>query len=224
MATPIDEASAPSAPGSPAAPAAAHLPYREAVTDKLLAVLRDVEDGDLDARAAVEVPAKDPLDVLGQGLNFAIEQFGRVRQEAMAYQQAIEEQIQTIEKQREAIRQLSTPVIEVLEGVLCAPIVGLLDSHRANEMSEALVSTVVDKKARLVIIDVTGIDTMDTGTTDHFVRMAKCVRTLGAECVVSGVSPNVAQAIVAMGADTSALRTYRNLRDALQTFAYQGDV
>ena len=75
-----------------------------------------------------------------------------------------------------AIRELSTPVIEIWPGVLCAPIVGVLDSGRAAEMTSALLSNVVATKAALAIIDITGIEAMDTQATDHFLRMARAVK------------------------------------------------
>jgi hypothetical protein len=71
---------------------------------------------------------------------------------------------------------------------------------------------------RFTIIDITGIEAMDTRATDHFLRMARSVRLLGAECVLSGINPNVARSIVHMGVDLSGIGTYRSLRDALQAY------
>jgi rsbT co-antagonist protein RsbR len=132
------------------------------------------------------------------------------------YERELEAQLSTIEKQRAAIKELSTPMIEVWAGVLCVPIVGVIDSSRAAEMTSALLSAVVEKKVRFTIIDITGIDAMDTRATDHFLRMARSVRLLGAECVLSGINPNVARSIIHMGVELSGIQTYRSLRDALQ--------
>jgi rsbT co-antagonist protein RsbR len=96
------------------------------------------------------------------------------------------------------------------------PIVGVIDSSRAAEMTSALLATVVEKKVRFTIIDITGIEAMDTRATDHFLRMARSVRLLGAECVLSGINPNVARSIIHMGVELSGIQTYRSLRDALQ--------
>jgi rsbT co-antagonist protein RsbR len=98
------------------------------------------------------------------------------------------------------------------------PIVGILDSGRASEMTSALLNAVVEKKAMFTIIDITGIDAMDTGATDHFLRMARSVRLLGAECVLSGVNPNVARTVTHMGIDLASVRTHRTLREALQFY------
>jgi rsbT co-antagonist protein RsbR len=77
---------------------------------------------------------------------------------------------------------------------------------------------VVATKARCTIIDITGIEVMDTSTADHFIRMAKSVRLLGAECVLTGINPQIAQTVVHMGVDMAGVVTHRSLRDALQYF------
>ena len=122
----------------------------------------------------------------------------------------------TIEMQQAAIRDLSTPIIEVWAGVLCLPVVGIVDSQRSAEMTETLLETIIAKQARTAIVDITGIDVMDTKTADHFIKMAKAVRLLGAECIISGINPGIAQTLTHIGVDLTGVRTMRNLRDALQ--------
>src|SRR5436305_8689846 len=128
----------------------------------------------------------------------------------------LEMKLQMIEMQQAAIRDLSTPIIEVWAGVLCLPVVGLVDSQRSAEMTETLLEMIVAKQARLAIVDITGIDVMDTKTADHFIKMAKAVRLLGAECIISGINPGIAQTLTHIGVDLTGVRTMRNLRDALQ--------
>jgi rsbT co-antagonist protein RsbR len=89
-------------------------------------------------------------------------------------------------------------------------------------MTTALLNAIVEKKAMFTIIDITGIDAMDTGATDHFLRMARAVRLLGAECVLSGVNPNVARTVTHMGIELAAVRTHRTLREALQSYVGAG--
>jgi len=178
--------------------------------------LRSVDGGDLSARVPVRFPETEPMAALASSVNAAIERLGQVRAGARRYERELEEQLSTIEKQRAAIKELSTPMIEVWAGVLCVPIVGVIDSSRAAEMTSALLSAVVEKKVRFTIIDITGIEAMDTRATDHFLRMARSVRLLGAECVLSGINPNVARSIIHMGVELSGIQTYRSLRDALQ--------
>ncbi len=130
----------------------------------------------------------------------------------------LEARLETIERQQAAIRELSTPLIEVWAGVLCLPVVGIVDSQRSAEMTEALLDAIVTKQSRTAIIDITGIDAMDTKTADHFIKMAKAVRLLGAECILSGINPAIAQTLTHIGVDLAGVRTMRNLRDALQAF------
>ena len=128
----------------------------------------------------------------------------------------LESKLETIEMQQAAIRELSSPIIEVWAGVLCLPVVGIVDSQRSAEMTESLLDTIVAKQARTAIVDITGIDVMDTKTADHFVKMAKAVRLLGADCILTGINPNIAQTLTHIGVDLAGIRTLRNLRDALQ--------
>jgi rsbT co-antagonist protein RsbR len=183
---------------------------------EFLAVLRATDGGDASARVPARFAETEPMTALATAVNSIIERLERVRAETQRYERELDEQVATIDKQRAAIKELSTPMIEVWAGVLCVPIVGVIDSSRAAEMTGALLSAVVEKKVRFTIIDITGIEAMDTRATDHFLRMARSVRLLGAECVLSGINPNVARSIVHMGVEMSGIRTYRSLRDALQ--------
>ncbi len=133
-----------------------------------------------------------------------------------AVNRELEAKLETIELQQAALRELSTPIIEVWNGVLCLPVVGVVDSHRSAEMTEMLLDTIFTKQARTAIVDITGIDVMDTKTADHFIKMARAVRLLGAECILSGVNPSIAQTLTHIGVDLGGVRTVRNLRDALQ--------
>ena len=96
------------------------------------------------------------------------------------------------------------------------------NGQEAVEMTEALMRSILENKARCVIIDITGIEVMDTRTADHFIRMAKALRHLGTYCVLTGIKPVIAQTIVDMGIDMSDVATRRNLRDALQEYVSSG--
>src|SRR5262245_15116617 len=99
----------------------------------VLSALRDAEDGELTVRVELPYGDAEPLGMLGARVNMMLESLASVREETQASQRELEEQIATIEKQRAAIRELSTPIIEVWSGVVCVPIVGILDSGRASE-------------------------------------------------------------------------------------------
>lgn len=189
----------------------------EQVADILL-VLADVGDGDYTARLATDLPDGHPFATLLDGVNHMIESLGKAQQSSSAYQRELEEKLATIEIQRAAIRELSTPIIEVWNGVLCLPVVGVLDTTRSAEMTEALLGAIVEKKADCAIIDITGIQVMDTGTADHFLRMARAVRLLGADCMLTGINPAIAQTMIHMGVDLSSVVTHRTMRNALQSY------
>ena len=138
-----------------------------AAITRIVNTLRDAEGGDLTARVDLPLADSDPIGALASSVNFMIEALAERREQTLAYQVELEGQISTIEKQRAAIRELSTPIIEVWSGVLCVPIVGVLDSSRASEMTSALLNAIVEKKASFTIIDITGIDAMDTRATDQ---------------------------------------------------------
>jgi rsbT co-antagonist protein RsbR len=189
----------------------------EHVADALL-VLANVGYGDLDSQVEVDLDPDTPLGALFEGINVMIESLRAERDRSQSYRAELEEKLATIEQQRAAIRELSTPVIEVWEGVLCLPIVGIVDSARAAQMTDVLLQQIVDKRTRCAIVDITGIDAMDTRTVDHFVRMARAVRLLGAECVLTGVSQSIAHTVVHMGIDFRDVVTHRSLREALQAY------
>lgn len=184
--------------------------------DDLLRVLRTITSGQLPDALELRYPDSHPVGALTSSINTMLEALRAARKRSDDYSRELADQIETIERQRAAIQELSTPIIEVWTGVLCAPIIGALDSGRATDMTEALLTAIVQKKTPWVIIDITGVDTMDTRAADNFVRMARSVRLLGAKCVLSGVHPNIARAIVQLGVDLSGIESYRTMREALR--------
>jgi rsbT co-antagonist protein RsbR len=186
------------------------------VTDALVA-MSNVGFGDYTCR--LELPEGDsPLRALFEGINTMVESLGIEKARSEAYQAELEEKLRTIDAQRVAIAELSTPVMQVWDSVLCLPVVGVMDTARSAEMTQALLRSVVEMKAKCCIIDITGIEVMDTGTADHFMRMARAVKLLGAECMLTGINPHIAQTIVQMGIDLSGIQTHRTLRDALRHY------
>lgn len=189
------------------------------VLDRLADILllaANVGAGDYASRLESRFPKDHPLANLYEGINRMVASLEEEKQRAGMYQRELEDKLATIETQQAAIRELSTPIIEVWEGVLCLPIVGVFDSSRSAEMTEALLGAVVEKKAECAIIDISGIQVMDTATADHFLRMTRAVRLLGARCLLTGINPAIAQTIIHMGLDLSSASTHRSLRSALQ--------
>ncbi|WP_437321734.1 PAS domain-containing protein [Sorangium sp. So ce385] len=125
------------------------------------------------------------------------------------------DKLDIIERQQEAIRQLSTPIIEVWEGVITMPVFGSVDERRAEQMMEVLLQAIMRTRCRSAIIDLTGADGIDHRTGDHIVRLVRAVELLGVRGIVVGIRPEVAQTIVSLGVDLSRINTLANLRDAL---------
>jgi rsbT co-antagonist protein RsbR len=113
------------------------------------------------------------------------------------------------------IRELSTPIIEVWDRVLTVPIVGMIDSGRASELMDNLLQAVAKTRSRFAILDLTGVEDVDTGTAGHLLALVRAVRLLGAESVITGIHPNIAQTIVTLGLETTALTVRASLREAL---------
>lgn len=127
----------------------------------------------------------------------------------------LRERLALIESQQSIIEELSTPLLEVWDGVLALPIVGSLDQRRTAVAMEALLSAVVEKRIRFALIDLTGVDHIDTDTAYHVTVIARTVELLGARTIITGIQPAIARAILELGTDLRSLETRRNLRDAL---------
>jgi len=190
---------------------------RERVAEALL-TLSSVGFGDTSVQLRVDLRSRHPLEAAFASINELIMAFAAENEQSNAFRRELEGHLDVIEKQRAAIQELSTPIIELWEGVLCLPVVGVLDTVRSTEMTGVLLQAIVDKKARYAIIDITGIEVMDTRTVDHFMRMARAVRLLGAECALTGINPHIAQTVVQMGLDLTDIVTHRSLRDALSHY------
>lgn len=164
-----------------------------------------------------EAPVEDAFLHLELGLNIMIEDLEAADAARSAYIVEIEKKNEEIANRAEqALRELSTPIISVWDGVLTLPIIGMVDTIRGAEMTEALLSRVGSEQAEYVVIDITGVSVVDTRTADSFIRMSEAVRLVGATCFLTGISPAIAQTIAQLGIDTSRIRTLRRMSDALK--------
>jgi PAS domain S-box-containing protein len=134
-------------------------------------------------------------------------------EELKAYQHKLQD---ALTKLRFSYEELSTPVIQVWDHVLAIPLIGVLDTGRAKDVMETLLSKIVEARAEVVILDVTGVATMDTQVTNHLLQTAASTELLGAECVITGIKPEVAQAMIHIVADITRLNTKRDLQDGLR--------
>jgi rsbT co-antagonist protein RsbR len=135
---------------------------------------------------------------------------------ALAIDTYIATNLDTVARHQAAIRELSTPVIRVHERVLLLPLVGVVDSHRAQQIMETLLTRVVDEQARAVIIDIAGVAVVDTMVADHLLKTTAAVRLLGADTIVTGISAQVARTIIQLGVDISSMRTSTRLSEGIE--------
>jgi rsbT co-antagonist protein RsbR len=122
---------------------------------------------------------------------------------------------QIIADQSAAMLELSTPVIRLWEGIIAVPLVGALDSARTQLIMEKLLETLVATGADHAVLDITGVSTVDTEVAQHLLKTVSAARLLGAECIISGIRPQVAQTIVSLGIEFGDIATKATLADAL---------
>ncbi len=124
-------------------------------------------------------------------------------------------QEEIIAAQEQVLRELSTPLVPISDRAVALPLVGSIDQRRANLIIETLLEGVANRSAEVVIIDITGVNTVDTFIADALIRAARAVRLLGAHVILTGISPEVAQTLVSLGADLSVFETRATLQDGI---------
>lgn len=122
----------------------------------------------------------------------------------------------TMQKQQEAIRELSTPVLQIRERLLLLPIIGVIDTLRARLITENLLRAIRDNRARVVVMDVTGVATIDSRVANHLLQTVAAARLMGASVIVTGLSPDVAQSLVALGIELGGLNTVGDLQGGIE--------
>ncbi|HEY0995130.1 MAG TPA: STAS domain-containing protein [Gemmatimonadaceae bacterium] len=138
---------------------------------------------------------------------------------AEMYQKGREE---VISRQQQDLLELSTPVVKLWEGVLALPMIGTLDSARTQVVMESLLQRIVETGAEVAIIDITGVPTVDTLTAQHLIKTVTAARLMGAECIISGIRPQIAQTIVHLGVDLGNVITKATLADAFRVALQRG--
>ncbi|GGW81662.1 hypothetical protein GCM10010503_68710 [Streptomyces lucensis JCM 4490] len=120
-----------------------------------------------------------------------------------------------IARQRQQLLEVATPVISLWEGIVAVPLIGTLDSARSQVVMEALLHAIVERRARYAILDITGVPTVDSLVAQHLMKTVAAARLMGADCIVSGIRPAIAQTIVHLGIDLGSVLTRSSLADAL---------
>ncbi|WP_159651379.1 protoglobin domain-containing protein [Vibrio atypicus] len=122
-----------------------------------------------------------------------------------------------IAEQSEALLAMSTPVTMVWQDILMLPIVGIIDSKRAQDIMTAVLNKISEHRAKIFIMDISGVAVVDTAVANHFIKITKATKLMGCDCLVSGVSPLIAQTMVQLGINVGEVKTNATLRDALET-------
>ncbi|MBD9732771.1 STAS domain-containing protein [Streptomyces sp. H28] len=133
----------------------------------------------------------------------------------VAMQTAVTEGQALIDRQRLQLMEVATPVIKLWDGIVAVPLIGTLDSARSQVVMETLLNSVVEQHARFAILDITGVPTVDSLVAQHLMKTVAAARLMGAECVVSGIRPAIAQTMVHLGLDLGSVLTRASLADAL---------
>ncbi len=139
--------------------------------------------------------------LLDQLALFTIEVFQKSREEV-------------IQRQQQELLELSTPVVQLWSGILALPLVGTLDSARTQVVMESLLQAIVQHSAAIAIIDITGVPTVDTLVAQHLLKTVAAARLMGADCIISGIRPQIAQTVIHLGVDLSEVSTKATLADA----------
>jgi rsbT co-antagonist protein RsbR len=128
----------------------------------------------------------------------------------------VQERERIIRQQQEAIRELSTPVLPVRERLLILPIIGVIDPQRARQLTEQLLHGVRANRAKVVVMDITGVPVIDASVANHLVQTVEAARLLGANVIVTGLSPEIAQTLVTIGVDLTKMATVGDLQGGIE--------
>lgn len=156
---------------------------------------------------------KDPMDLVKANLaiNRLMDSFT-----INTFETFIKGREEVILRQTDEITEISTPVIRVWDGILALPIIGTLDSARTQVVMESLLTEIVDSSSSVAILDISGVPTVDSLVAQHLLKTVSATRLMGAECIISGIRPEIAQTIVHLGIDLSDIVTKASLASALQ--------
>jgi rsbT co-antagonist protein RsbR len=155
----------------------------------------------------------DPVELVENMLaaDFLLDKLGLYTTEV--YQQSREE---VIRRQQDEMLELSTPVVQLWEGIVALPLIGTLDSARTSVVMETLLQTIVETRSELAIIDITGVPTVDTLVAQHLLKTVAAARLMGADCIISGIRPQIAQTMVHLQIDLSTVTTKATMAEALR--------
>jgi rsbT co-antagonist protein RsbR len=121
-----------------------------------------------------------------------------------------------IAEQSRSLVELSTPTIQLWEEILILPVIGIIDSKRVQEMTDIMLQKIIDTESKIVIMDIQGVPAIDSSVANHLIKITKATSLMGCECILSGISPIIAQTLVQIGADLSGISTTATLKDSFK--------
>ncbi len=184
--------------------------YFAAMSRAVMLFSVDLYDGDLEPdQYAAAVIALNKLVSMDTAV--VVDTYARISNEAAA-------------AQSKAVMEMSTPVTQIWEGILLLPLVGLIDSKRAQDIMDASLEKIAETQARIFILDISGVGVVDTAVANYLIKVTKATRLMGCQSTISGVSPAIAQTITELGIDVGNVRTTANMRDALSLALEEQDV
>ncbi len=151
----------------------------------------------------------------------AISEFNRLlllgySQAMLTLQQELRDQAEQIAAQQQTIRELSTPILPLYEGILVLPLVGAIDSFRAGQIMERLLTAIAERQSDIVIIDITGVPVIDTAVANYLLQTARAAQLIGAQVILVGIGPEIAQTIVQLGVDLRGIQIGANLQAGIE--------
>jgi len=190
----------------------------ESRIEKIEDVLSQAACGDFGVQIETDTDMEkaDALTAIETGINLLISDMGEEVRESTKKAEELEEKLNLIEQQRKAIEELSTPIIKIWERVLVLPLIGTLDTRRSQRLTEALLTDIAATQTKVTILDITGVPTVDSAVANHILKTVAAVQLLGAECVITGIRPEVAQTMVHLGVDLSGVETLSTLAEGLK--------
>jgi anti-anti-sigma regulatory factor len=196
-------------------------------SDRVLELITKLASGDLEARLAPS-DRGDETDLIIAGLNMLAEELSAsiaaerkmkdaLEQRVRERTSELEQKVETIAAQSSTILELSTPVIGIWNRIVILPLIGTVDTRRAQQIVKNLLESIVEKQAAVAIIDITGVPVVDTKVADHFLKTIEAAKMLGTEVILTGVSPHNAQTLVKLGIDLSRITTKGTLQQGLSS-------
>ncbi|HZF50430.1 MAG TPA: STAS domain-containing protein [Polyangiaceae bacterium] len=149
-------------------------------------------------------------------LTIAFEKLRHEIEERKATELTLREKLAIIKRQEEAIQALSTPILKVWDSVLAVPLIGVINGERASGMITRVLQEIAETRSQYLIVDLTGVDVIDTSTADHILKIVQSTELLGARCVITGIRPAVAQTMTSLGMDISRVVTLSDLQQGIK--------